>query len=332
MKKYIITGGSGFIGTNLINHILKKKYKVLNLDKINYCSNSFFSKNKNSNYQFKRIDLGNCNIKNLSKLIINFKPCVIINLAANSHVDKSINEPLSFVKSNINSTLNLLTAIKDIKIKKKIKFVHIGTDEIYGDLRSEKKKIFFENSRINPSSPYSASKASCHNLVTAFSRTYDINYNIINPSNNFGPFQFPEKLIPKTILKILNNKNVPLYKKGANIRQWMFVEDTCNLILSFADNKKIINQTINLGYGKILSNINLIKNIFKILKKENSNLKLKIKFIKDRKGHDYKYYSSTKKSDKLLKFKPSNFYKNLYKTVKWYEDYENLKLFKQIKL
>jgi dTDP-glucose 4,6-dehydratase len=332
MKKYIITGGSGFIGTNLINYILKKKCKVLNLDKLSYCSNSYLSKNQNKNYQFKRIDLGTCNIKNLSKLIINFKPSIIINLAANSHVDNSINEPLSFVKSNINSTLNLLTAIKDIKRKKQIKFVHIGTDEIYGDLNSEKNKIFFENSRINPSSPYSASKASCNNLVTAFSRTYDISYNIINPSNNFGPFQFPEKLIPKTILKILNNKSVPLYKKGANIRQWMFVEDTCNLIYSFADNKKIINQTINLGHGKLFSNINLIKNIFKILKNDNSNLKLKIKFVNDRKGHDFKYYSSTKKSDKLLKFKSSDFYENLYETIKWYKVNENLKLFKKIKI
>ena len=326
MKKYIITGGSGFIGTNLILLLLKKKMKILNLDNLSYASNTYLNRISNKNYSFKKIDLSKCKISKLKKIIFQFNPDFIINLAANSHVDNSIKNPLEFVKSNIDTTLNILTSIKD---QKKVKFVQIGTDEIYGEIKKNEKKVFNENSKFFPSSPYSASKASCNHLVNSFSRTYGIKYLIINPSNNFGPFQYPEKLIPKSIIKIMNNHSIPVYKKGKNIRQWMYVKDTCNLIDKLSKNKKIQNQTINLGYGKLVNNLDLIKMIFKYIKLKNKNIDLKVKFVTDRKGHDFKYHSSITRSKKLIKFKSSNFIKSLHQTIQWYKIGKNLMLFKK---
>ena len=325
MKKYIITGGSGFIGTNLILYLLEKKSKILNLDNLGYASNSYLNKKSNQNYNFIKVDLATCKISKLKKIILKFNPDFIINLAANSHVDNSIEKPRDFVVSNINATLNLLTSIKDLK---KIKFIHIGTDEIYAEIKKEEKKIFNESSKLFPSSPYSASKASCNHLVNAFSRTYGIKFLIINPSNNFGPYQYPEKLIPKSIIKIINKNSIPIYKKGKNIRQWMYVRDTCILIYKLTNNSKLENQSVNLGYGKLINNLNLIKIIFKFIRDKDNGINLKINFVDDRKGHDYKYHSSSEYTKKFIKFRPSNFVKNLHRTVEWYKIKKNLKLFK----
>ena len=237
-NKIIITGGLGFIGSNLIRYLLNKNLKILNLDKISYCSVKSTRNIKNPKYKFKKIDLSREKNSKLTNIIKKFRPDYIINLAANSHVDNSIKKPFDFAESNFSSTLNLLVSIKNSGLLNKIELVHIGTDEIYGEIKKKEKKVFLETSILNPSSPYSASKAACHHLVTSFSKTYNLKYKIINPSNNFGPFQFPEKLIPKTIYSICNNRKVIIYKKGENIRQWMFVEDTCQAIFKIMKLKK----------------------------------------------------------------------------------------------
>ena len=211
----------------------------------------------------------------------------------------------------------MLVSIKNSGLLNKTELIHIGTDEIYGEIKLKERKVFTEASFINPSSPYSASKAGCHHLVTSFSKTYNLKYKIINPSNNFGPFQFPEKLIPKTIRSILKNQKVIIYKKGQNIRQWMFVQDTCIVIYKIMKLKKK-NEIYNLGYGKLIKNIDLVKMIYFEIKKLIKLKKLKLKYIKDRKGHDFKYCSSNIKTSNSIKLTTSNFKESLKKTILWY--------------
>lgn len=327
MNKILITGGNGFIGTNLIDHLLKDEYKIINLDKLSYCS--IYNKKINSKkYRFIKIDLAK-NFLRLSKIIKSFKPDYIINIAANSHVDNSIQNPIDFVKTNHDITLNLLGCILKNKLMNKLIFIHIGTDEIYGDIKQGEKKIFNELSCVNPSSPYSASKAACHFLIKSFSRTYKLQYQIINPSNNFGPFQYFDKLIPKTINCILKNKPVEIFKRGQNIRQWVHVSDTCKIIIKLLKIKKI-NQVFNIGHGKLITNIKLVRMIIQLINKNlKKNKKVKIKYISDRKGHDYKYKSSNLKLSKIMIFKKVNFKKKLDETVKWYLNSNNLKYFKK---
>lgn len=327
MKKILITGGLGFIGTNFIKHLLEiKKYEILNLDKDSYCSNSSLKK-KFKNYNYINLDISSVKLDKLRRIIKKFKPDYLVNFAANSHVDNSINNPLSFVKSNYVSTLNILVVLSRLKIKNPI-FIQIGTDEIYGEIKKNQKKTFNENDNYFPSSPYSSSKAACNLLVKSFSRTYGIKYFIINPSNNYGPFQFKEKLIPKTILNILQNKSIGIYKKGENIRQWMFVEDTCEVIEKLITRANL-NNTYNLGYGKAINNINLVKLIYKTINDlKKSKNKLKIKFVKDRKGHDFKYISRGLKIKKIINLKTTNINQGIKKTVLWYMKKDNLKLFK----
>lgn len=316
-NKIIITGGLGFIGSNLIRYLLKKNLKILNLDKISYCSVNSTRKIKNSNYKFKKIDLSRVKTSRLTNVIINYRPSFIINLAANSHVDNSIKNPFEFAMSNFSATLNLLVSIKNSGLLNKTKLIHIGTDEIYGEIKKKEKFFFLETSALYPSSPYSASKASCHHLVTSFSKTFNLKYKIINPSNNFGPFQFPEKLIPKTINRILKNQKVIIYKDGQNIRQWMFVQDTCIAIYKIMKLKKK-NEIYNLGYGKLIKNIDLVRMIHFEIKKLAKIKKLKLKYTKDRKGHDFKYCSSNIKTSNAIRHSASNFKESIKKTILWY--------------
>ena len=327
MKKILITGGLGFIGTNFIKHLIKKgSYSILNLDKYDYCSNSYFKKNI-KNYKFIKIDLSSAKVSKIKEIINTFKPEYIVNFAANSHVDRSINEPLNFIKSNYSATLNILVSLIDAN--KKIKLFHIGTDEIYGEIKKNQKKVFQEDSPLEPGNPYSASKTACNLLVKSFSKTYGLNYVILNPSNNFGPFQFKDKLIPKTIIDIIKRGKVKIYKNGENIRQWMYVEDTCKVIELSLNHAKI-NNTYNLGYGSGRSNNEIVRsihrNIENIIRKK---IKIKVDYIKDRKGHDFKYFSDGSKLKKIIKIEPIKFSEGIKETIKWYMSKENLKLFKK---
>lgn len=327
MKKILVTGGLGFIGTNFLKYLIKKRnYSILNLDRYDYCSNSSFKKNFKY-YKFIKIDLSSAKISKIKKIINTFKPQYVLNFAANSHVDWSISDPLNFVKSNYTATLNILVSIANAD--KKIKLFQIGTDEIYGEIKKNQKKVFQENSHLEPSNPYSASKAACNLLVKSFSKTYGLKYVILNPSNNFGPFQYKDKLIPKTIIDIIKKRKVKIFKNGENIRQWMYVEDTCKVI-ELALNHAKINNTYNLGYGSARSNNEIVRiihrNIESIKKKK---IKIKVDYIKDRKGHDFKYFSNGSKLKKIIKIKPIKFLDGIKQTIKWYLDKENLKLFKK---
>ena len=236
MKKIIVTGGLGFIGSNLIELLLEKKYKVLNIDKQTYSSNVYNVKefNNNKNYSFIKCDISN---SKLSKIINNFKPNGIFNLAAETHVDRSIDKPDSFIKSNIFGVFNLLEIFKKYSLKNpKSKLVHISTDEVYGDILNGRTK---EDYPYKPSSPYAASKASSDHLVYSYVRTYKIPALVTNCSNNYGPKQHPEKLIPKLIYNIITNKKLPIYGKGTNSREWIYVMDHCEALIKVLNKEKL---------------------------------------------------------------------------------------------
>ena len=317
MKKVIVTGGLGFIGSNLIKILLQKKYFVINLDKVTYSSNFYnikdFSKNKN--YKFFKVDLNN--EKKVLKIFKKYKPNAVFNLAAETHVDRSIDEPENFIKSNILGVFKLLQAFKKfIKKNKKSVLIHISTDEVYGDILKGRSK---ENDKYKPSSPYAASKASSDHLVYSYIRTFKIPAIVTNCSNNYGPRQHPEKLIPKLIYNIFNNKNLPLYGKGLNSREWIYVDDHCNaLIKIFEKGKK--GNFYNIGSNFNLNNINISKILINIAKnKIDIGKNVKIKFVKDRPGHDIRYALNSNKLIKDLKWKPKiNINEGLKMTFNWY--------------
>ena len=318
MKKIIVTGGSGFIGGNLINLLLKKKYFVINIDKNKYFKNSYLLRNiKDRNYRFYKVDI---NSKKITKIFSKYKPNAIFNLAAETHVDRSIESPKEFINSSILGTFNILEEIRIFKKKfnKKIRLIHISTDEVYGDLK--KKESSHENYPYRPSSPYSASKASADHLIKSYVRTYEIDAVISNCCNNFGPGQFPEKLIPTLIFNILNNKPVPIYGKGLNSREWIYVEDHCKGLFSIYKNG-ITGESYNIGTGTNITNLNLTKILLNIVKKKKINIgkKVKIKFVKDRPGHDLRYSLNSKKIRNKLNWYPvKNFNDGLKETFEWY--------------
>ena len=318
MKKVIVTGGSGFIGSNLVNFLIKKKFFVINLDKLTYSSNTYENDLRNKkNYKLIKVDI--INKTNIIKIIKKYKPKAIFNLAAETHVDRSIDSPTNFIHTNINGTFNLLEALRFLK-KKKInpKLIHISTDEVYGDIK--KKSRSSEKSKYEPSSPYSASKASADHLVKSYIRTYNLKAVISNCCNNYGPYQFPEKLVPKIILNILNNKELPVYAKGHNSREWIHVDDHCEALFRLYLKGKN-GENYNVGSNVNLRNIDLIKKIIKICKMIDIKIgkKTKIKFVKDRPGHDFRYALNNKKIFKTLKWRPKiNFQLGLKNTIIWY--------------
>ena len=314
MKRVIVTGGAGFIGSNLVKHLLKKKYFVINLDKLGYSANPYNLKSlkKNKNYVFYRIDLNNRN--KIIKILKKYKPQGIFNLAAETHVDRSIDEPKNFIFSNILGTYNLLEAVRNYN--KKIRIVHISTDEVFGDLIKGRSS---ENFPYNPSSPYSSSKASADHIIKSYIRTYKINAMISNCCNNYGPNQFPEKLIPKLIFNIINNRSLPIYAKGKNSREWMHVYDHCEaLLLIYLKGK--VGESYNIGSGKNLINKDIAKKLINIAK--NKFLKLgknvQIKFVKDRPGHDLRYALNSKKILKLGWKAKIPLSSGLSQTFNWY--------------
>jgi len=320
MKKILVTGGSGFIGSNLVKFLLKKKYFVINVDSLKYSANPYNTKklNKNKNYVFFKLDINNKN--KILKVLKKYKPQGIFNLAAETHVDRSIDSPYNFIHSNILGIYNLLEAIR--KYKKKIKLIHISTDEVYGDVlvgRSDEKYPY------KPSSPYSSSKASSDHLIQAYVRTYKIPAIISNCCNNYGPNQFPEKLIPKLIFNIINNKPLPIYGKGKNSREWMHVQDHCEALLMIYKRGKI-GENYNIGSGVNLKNIDIAKKLLKIAKNKSSKIsqKVKIKFTKDRPGHDFRYALNNKKIQKKLGWKTKiSLNDGLLQTFNWYINNKN---------
>jgi dTDP-glucose 4,6-dehydratase len=313
MKTIIVTGGLGFIGSNLIN-ILKNKYFIINIDKVSYASNFKNIDPSIKNYKFYKIDINNkIFIKNILK---KYNPSIIFNLAAETHVDRSIDGPKQFIESNILGVFNLLESIKNYK--KKIKLIHISTDEVYGDIKKNYKSK--EEDAYNPSSPYSASKASGDLLIKSYIRTYKIPAIITNCCNNFGPNQYPEKLIPTIIYNILNKKPIPIYGKGENLREWIYVKDHCDALIKVAE-KGVIGENYNIGSGIVLNNIQIAKKIISTFKKinYNKNIKSKIHLVKDRPGHDLRYCLDSSKIQNKLKWKyKSSFDQKINETIFWY--------------
>ena len=328
MKKIIVTGGLGFIGSNLIELLLKNNFRVLNLDKNSYASNFYNVKDfqNSKNYIFKKVDL--INKRNIEKIINNFKPIGIFNLAAETHVDRSITNPKDFIDSNILGVYSILEVFKKYSKKnKKAKLIHISTDEVYGDVIKGRSK---ENSPYNPSSPYAASKASSDHLVSSYVKTYNINAIITNCSNNYGPRQHPEKLIPKLIYNILNNKPLPIYGNGKNSREWIYVEDHCNALLKvFKSGKK--GEFYNIGSNYNFKNLDIVKELIKCSKKRIVlGNKVKIKFISDRPGHDFRYALNSSKIYRKLNWKAkTKVSEGLTKTFDWY--FKNKQYFKTIR-
>jgi len=323
MEKVIVTGGLGFIGSNLIN-ILKNKYFIINIDKITYASNFKNIDPDIKNYKFYKQDINNkIFIKNILK---KYNPSIIFNLAAETHVDRSIDGPKKFMESNILGVFNLLESIKDYK--KKIKLIHISTDEVYGDIKKNHKSK--EEDRYNPSSPYAASKASGDLLIKSYIRTYKIPAIITNCCNNFGPNQYPEKLIPTIIYNILNQRPIPIYGKGKNVREWIFVKDHCNALIKISE-KGIIGENYNIGSETILSNVEIAKKIISNFKKitYNNNIKTIINLVKDRPGHDLRYCLDSSKIKNKLKWRcDNNFDQKINETIKWYINKFRINYFK----
>jgi dTDP-glucose 4,6-dehydratase len=315
-KKIIVTGGLGFIGSNLIEMLIKKQFYVINIDNVSYSSNFYNVKMySNKNYKFIKCDINNKN--QLINIFNKYKPVGIFNLAAETHVDRSIDNPKVFIDSNIYGVFNLLEALRFyLKKNIKTKLIHISTDEVFGDILKGRSD---ENFQYKPSSPYAASKASSDHLVYSYYRTFNLPVIITNCSNNFGPKQHPEKLIPKIIYNIINNKPLPIYGKGLNSREWIYVNDHCEALIKIFNQGKI-GQFYNIGSNKNFSNIEITKMLLKI---SQNYIKLKknvkIKFVKDRPGHDLRYALNSNKIIKNLKWKPKiKINDGLDKTFLWY--------------
>jgi len=332
MKKIIVTGGLGFIGTNLINRLMENKNNiVLNIDKISYCSNLSTNVNysNNKNYSFKKIDLFKNSIE-LQKAVILFKPDAIFHLAAESHVDASITNSKIFFDTNVNGTLNILNVTKiylNKFNKKNFKFIHIGTDEIYGDLNFNSKEKFRENSPILPNNPYSASKACGVVIARSFFKNFKLPIIITNSVNNFGKFQFPEKFIPRSILTSVSKKKIEVYGKGKNQRSWIHVEDHVDALI-LVEKRGKIGETYNISTDFIVTNKKLSKLIKNNLLK--NKIKTKVIFVKDRLGHDKRYAVDNAKIKKLGWKYNSDFLNKLEKTVNWYLITNNLNYFKNL--
>tara|TARA_B110000971_G_scaffold220435_1_gene264018 strand:- start:2138 stop:3154 length:1017 start_codon:yes stop_codon:yes gene_type:complete len=316
MKKIIVTGGLGFIGSNLIELLIKKNFYVINIDKVTYSSNFYNTRefNKNKNYQFIRADI---NSKKILNIFLKHKPSCIFNLAAETHVDRSIDNPSHFITSNINGVFNILECFKKYcKINKKSRLIHISTDEVFGDILKGRSS---EKYPYKPSSPYAASKAASDHLVYSYVRTYNLPAIITNCSNNYGPKQHPEKLIPKLIYNIFNNKTLPIYGNGLNSREWIYVKDHCEALLEVYRKGKI-GEFYNIGSNKNFNNIQICQALLKISKDlKNLNSNVKIKFVKDRPGHDIRYALNSNKIKNNLKWMPkTNFLNGLRKTYDWY--------------
>ena len=325
----LVTGGAGFIGSAVIRHIIQNtNNQVLNIDKLTYAGNleSLKEIDQHSNYEFKQIDI--CDTEQITAAIDAFQPHAIMHLAAESHVDRSIDGPAAFIQTNIVGTYTLLEAARkywmglDAEAQQNFRFHHISTDEVYGDLEGTT-DLFTETTSYAPSSPYSASKASSDHLVRAWHRTYGLPVIVTNCSNNYGPYHFPEKLIPLVILNALDAKPLPVYGNGQQIRDWLFVEDHARALYKVVT-EGVVGETYNIGGHNEKQNIEVVKTICKILDelKPQANGQAYaslITFVKDRPGHDLRYAIDATKIQKELGWTPTEtFETGIRKTVEWY--------------
>ena len=328
----LATGGAGFIGSNfVIDWLDNHDEEVINLDKLTYAGNlnNLVSLENNKSHIFIEGDIGNSNA--LNKYLIEYKPRAIVNFAAESHVDRSIHGPESFMQTNIIGTSRLLECAKNYwqslpqKEQTEFRFLHISTDEVYGSL-SENSPAFLETNRYNPNNPYSASKASSDHLVRAYNHTYGLPVLTTNCSNNYGPYQFPEKLIPLTIQNALAQKPLPIYGDGLQIRDWLYVSDHCSAIRAVLE-RGIIGEVYNIGGLNEKTNIEIVHvlcDLLDELRPLSSDSIIKsyrdlIVFVKDRPGHDRRYAINASKIEKNLNWRPSeNFETGIRKTVEWY--------------
>ena len=322
-KKILVTGGCGFIGSSYIENILDSfdNIEVLNIDLMTYATSSKTLKKFETYKNFRHLQIDISNFSEISEAINNFFPDLIVNFAAESHVDNSIDGALPFINSNILGVFNLLENSKNLISQKKFLFHQISTDEVFGDLGLND-PAFTETHPYNPSSPYSASKASADMLVASWGRTFNIPYLITNCSNNFGPRQYFEKLIPKIIFNGLNNIDIPVYGDGLNVRDWIFVDDHTKIIIDLHQ-QDVSQDRFNIGGDNEITNLDLINTIKNIMSSQYS-IDLKINFVEDRKGHDKRYAIDMSKTNKFLDHKiESDFEQNLKKTIAWYIDNPN---------
>ncbi|OHD15989.1 MAG: dTDP-glucose 4,6-dehydratase [Spirochaetes bacterium GWD1_27_9] len=328
MKSILITGGCGFIGSNFIRYVLEKtnyKGNIINLDKLTYAGNpknlTDISKKYENRYFFEKADI--CNFQQVKDIMIKYDIDTIINFAAESHVDRSIFGPKDFIETNIFGTFNLLEVARELwKDRDGVLFHHISTDEVFGSLGDT--GYFYETTPYDPRSPYSASKASSDHLVNSYYHTYHLPVKLSNCSNNYGPYHFPEKLIPLMIMNILNEKPLPVYGDGKNVRDWLFVEDHASAIWLIVT-KGRVGESYNVGGENEWENIQLVNYLCErmafYLGKEKDYYKKLINFVKDRPGHDRRYAINCDKIKNELGWKQSvNFEQGLDLTIKWYLD------------
>jgi dTDP-glucose 4,6-dehydratase len=330
-KTIIVTGGAGFIGSELIRYLIKKtKYKVINIDKLTYSGNlqSLDVIESSKNYLFEQIDI--CDENELKRVLKENKPDFVMHLAAESHVDRSIDGPKEFIQTNIIGTFVLLEQVRHYwqklqgEKKEGFRFLHVSTDEVYGDLNG-KDDFFLEDTAYDPSSPYSASKASSDHLVRAWFRTYQLPVLITNCSNNYGPYQFPEKLIPHIILNAIEGKDLPIYGDGKQVRDWLYVNDHVRALLTVASKGKV-GETYNIGGNNEVQNIEVVEKICDILNvlipdrlNGLDSYRQLITYVQDRPGHDVRYAIDNTKIKSQLGWKPKeSFNSGMQKTIEWY--------------
>jgi len=327
----LITGGAGFIGSSTIRHIINNTdHTVINVDKLTYAGNleSLISVSSDPRYFFEQVDI--CDINEMKRIFGHYKPDKILHLAAESHVDRSIDAPDAFIQTNVVGTYTLLDAARNYynnlstRQKKTFRFHHVSTDEVYGDL-DKNADSFKEDTPYSPNSPYSATKASSDHLVRAWHRTYGLPTLITNCTNNFGPYQYPEKFIPLVILNAIAGKSLPIYGDGTQVRDWLYVEDHVYALIKILEDG-MVGETYNIGATNEKQNLEIVEMVCDILDRliplENSRIKKYrnlITFVEDRPGHDKRYAIDASKVEKTMGWKPENtFENNLYKTIKWY--------------
>jgi dTDP-glucose 4,6-dehydratase len=307
MKRLVITGGAGFIGSEFVREGVWRGYEIVVIDKLSYAGDMERIKEVEEKIEFYEIDIKDR--KSIENIFKKEKPEAVIHWAAESHVDRSIEDASPFLDTNVKGTQVILDISKSYRVER---FINISTDEVYGELTEEGQ--FYETTPLNPNSPYSVSKASADMLGRAYYRTYSLPVITVRPSNNYGPWQYPEKLIPVIILKALRNEKVPVYGKGLNIREWLYVSDCVDAVFEILEKGKI-GEIYNVGSGNEKRNIDVVRTVLKLLGKSEEL----VEFVKDRLGHDFRYSLNSDKISKEIGWKSkTGFSEGIEKTVKWY--------------